>query len=185
MVKNVSSVCGEDVTVTNEGDLGSPNIEESEGVVDGDTHLGGVFRFSDGDGPPTRVRVLEVLSTDDVTTTYMVTDDEGNKFEARTAMLIPEDVVDLSSIPQTSDEYYKEAASLSPDDLDHIVNPQTLSPDQQEFLRLHHKMGRLPFPRLIRFAETKGSNVPKRLAYLKHNPPVCASCIFVRSKRRP
>ena len=54
--------------------------------------------------PPTRVRVLEVVSTDDVTTTYMVTDEEGNKFEARTAILIPEDVVGVSSIPQTSDE---------------------------------------------------------------------------------
>ena len=162
-----------DHTISNEGD----NIISNEGAnKKTDCYVGGVFKHSTGVGPPTRVPVFHTIESNDVVQSYRVTDEEGNQFETSSATLIQDDAIDVSKIPQTTEQYCKEAALLTPADLNHVVNPKILSPDQQELLSLHHKMGHTPFPRLIRMAETINNNVLRRLAYLKHNLPPEYNC---------
>ena len=71
---NISSNEG-DHTISNEGD----NIISNEGAnKKTDCYVGGVFKHSTGVGPPTRVRVLHTIESDDVVQSYRVTDEEGN-----------------------------------------------------------------------------------------------------------
>ena len=159
---------------------GAPNegAQVSEGDFEHSPIIGGIFRYSEGDGPPRRVRVLKESTNKDGEYEYSVSDEEGNNFETARHKLIPEDTPDVASIPQTHDQYVEEAKLLSAVDLKHVLEPQIISPDQQQLLSIHHKLDHLPFPHLFKMAE-KGI-IPKILAYLKHRPPVCASCIFGR-----
>ena len=100
---------GGDGSSSNDGASEPKKKGVNEGVIVGvDPYVDGVFRHSPGDGPPTRVRVLDAVSFDsskDEQQMYMVSDEEGNKFEATQATLIAEDMVDISTIPQTGEDY--------------------------------------------------------------------------------
>ena len=108
LVEDDASIGG-DGSLSNEGASEPEKKGVNEGViVDVDPYVGGVFHHSPGDGPPTRVRFLDVVSFDsskDEQQMYMVSDEEGNKFEATQATLIAEDVVVISMIPQTGEDY--------------------------------------------------------------------------------
>jgi hypothetical protein len=120
--------------LSNEGasqNEGAPNegAQVSEGDVEHSPIIGGIFRYSEGDGPPRRVRVLKESKNDDGEYEYSVSDEEGNNFETARHTLIPEDTPDVASIPQTHDQYVEEAKLLSAVDLKHVSEPQILSPD--------------------------------------------------------
>jgi hypothetical protein len=90
---------------------------------------------------------------------------------------------DVAVIPQTSEEYCRDAANLNPLDLEHILKPVTLSPFQEEMLSYHYRLHHEPFPKLITLAE-KGE-IPKRLASLKGRCQICIPCLFGKAHKRP
>ncbi len=90
---------------------------------------------------------------------------------------------DIAIIPQTSEEYCRDAANLKPSDLGHILKPVTLSPLQEEILSYHYRLHHEPFPKLIILAE-KGE-IPKCLASLKGRCPICIPCFFGKAHKRP
>jgi hypothetical protein len=90
---------------------------------------------------------------------------------------------DIAIIPQTSEEYCRDAANLKPLDLEHILKPVTLSPLQEEMLSYHYWLHHEPFPKLIMLAEK--SNIPKRLALLKGRCPICIPCLFGNAHKQP
>jgi hypothetical protein len=67
---------------------------------------------------------------------------------------------DIAIIPQTSEEYCRDATNLKPLDLEHILKLITLSPIQEEMLSYHYWLHHEPFQKLITLAE-KGK-IPKR-----------------------
>ena len=67
--------------------------------------------------------------------------------------------------------------------IEDIAKPNILDKDQQDLVSLHNKMNHLPFPAMIKLAEN--GNIDKRFAKLKNRQPVCMSCVFGRSHRRP
>ena len=74
---------------------------------------------------------------------------------------------DIASIPQTSQEYYREECkNIEPSHLEHILSPQSLSPLQEEMMshqcRLHHT----PFPKLITMASETSHGVERLLPNL-------------------
>jgi hypothetical protein len=60
---------------------------------------------------------------------------------------------DIASVPQASDDYCRECEAVSKEDLKHVLNPQSLSPFQEEMMSYHIKLHHLPFPKLIELAE--------------------------------
>ena len=90
---------------------------------------------------------------------------------------------DIAVIPQTSEEYCRDAANLNPLDLEHILKLVTLSLLQEEMLSYHYCLHYKPFPKLITLAE-KGK-IPKRLASLKGRCPICIPCLFGKAHKCP
>jgi hypothetical protein len=90
---------------------------------------------------------------------------------------------DIASIPQTNEEYYEEYHCLVPSDLKQIVRPQALSPFQEEMMSHHCCLQNTLFPKLIVMADL--DEIPKCLAQLKGCCPICASCFFCTSHKRP
>ncbi len=72
---------------------------------------------------------------------------------------------DIAIIPQTSEEYCRDATNLNPLDLEYILKPIMLSPLQEEMLSYHYWLHHEPFPKLITSGE-KGK-IPNCLASLK------------------
>jgi hypothetical protein len=90
---------------------------------------------------------------------------------------------DIAIIPQTPEEYCRDATNLNPLDLENILKPITLSPLQEEMLSYHYWLHHEPFPKLITLAE-KGK-IPKHLASLKRRCPTCIPCLFRKAHKRP
>jgi hypothetical protein len=88
----------------------------------------------------------------------------------------------IAIIPQTSEEYCRNAAHLNPLDLEHILKPNTLSPLQEEMLSYHYCLHHEPFPKMITLAEN--GEIPKCLASLKGRHPICISCLFGNAHKR-
>jgi len=78
---------------------------------------------------------------------------------------------DITSIPQTSQEYCCKCKNIEPSQLEHI-----LSPLQEEMMSHHCRLHHTPFPKLITMAEN--GEIPKRLAALKGRCPICVACLF-------
>ena len=90
---------------------------------------------------------------------------------------------DIASIPQTSDDYCKECEVVLKEDLKGILEPESLSPLQEEIMSYHLKMHHLPFPKLVELAEQ--GDIPKRLAALKGSTAACVACIFGTAHKKP
>ncbi|KAL7547062.1 hypothetical protein ACHAWF_010384 [Thalassiosira exigua] len=83
----------------------------------------------------------------------------------------------------TGEAFLVDRENLSPADGSDWLD-LSLSDAQKELLELHYRLNHVSFPTLIDMAE-KGE-IPKRLAKLKGNTPVCMSCIFGTAlHRRP
>jgi hypothetical protein len=85
---------------------------------------------------------------------------------------------DITSILQTSEEYYQELENIEPLQLEHLLALQSLSPFQEEMMNHYYFLHHIHFPKLIVMAE-KGI-IPKCLASLKGRCPICVACLLVR-----
>ena len=73
---------------------------------------------------------------------------------------------------------------LSEEEVRRFANPPQLSPLQQGFLNMHHRLFHLPFAVMFKLA--KIGTLPKNYLSLQDKPPPCVSCLFRkpwRSKR--
>lgn len=95
--------------------------------------------------------------------------------------LLKRDVQHYTPMSTASDETDGTDSSSAPSQAcQHPEN--TLSPEQQEMLRWHHRLLHLPFQQIRDLAQ-KGF-LPKFLSKVKLFPP-CAACIFGKSHKRP
>jgi hypothetical protein len=76
---------------------------------------------------------------------------------------------DIAIIPQTSEEYCRDATNLNPSDLEHILKLITLSPLQEEMLSNHYWLHHELFPKLITLAEK--SRNPKTSCFFERTMP--------------
>ena len=90
---------------------------------------------------------------------------------------------DISNFPISIEEYASKLHNLTPSQLKDISKPEILYKDQKDLVSLHNNMNHLPFPAMIKLAEN--GNIDMRFAKLKNRQPVCMSCVFGRSHRRP
>ena len=141
------------------------------------------LRYNDGNGTRDVVRFLGVDFIDgmQLKCTIRLLDDSTKLVDPETLDFI--DNPDVAIIPQTAEDYCRDAANLKPSDLEHILNPVALSPLQEEMLSYHYRLHHEPFPKLITLAQ-KGE-IPKRLASLKGRCPICIPCLFGKAHKRP
>jgi hypothetical protein len=90
---------------------------------------------------------------------------------------------DIALIPQTSEEYCRDCVNIKPTNLQHILNPMTLSPIQEEMMSHHYCLHHLHFTKLIGMAEN--GEIPRCLATLKGRCPICLSCSFGMAHKCP
>ncbi len=107
---------------------------------------------------------------------YTVEFPSGEAEEVPREYLSRPETPDIASIPSTIPELREAAQQLQDTDLESILNPKPLSPAEQEFLDLHHRLLHLPYPIMFRLA--KAGFLPKHFLRLKKRPPPCASCLF-------
>ena len=90
---------------------------------------------------------------------------------------------DISWIPSSVPEYRSTVNLLSQKDIEKLISPIHLSPLQQEFLSVHHKLFHLPYTTMLRLA--KFGILPRRFLKLRNDLPPCVSCMFGQAHRKP
>ena len=90
---------------------------------------------------------------------------------------------EIANIPVTTKDYKNVTSVLSDEELDKLAHPQSLTPQEQEFLDVHHRLFHLPFT--IMFRLSKLGVLPKHFIRLIKRPPPCASCMFGMAHRKP
>ena len=131
--------------------------------------------FYSNKGHTSVVRLRDILDGDGAM--KFVIELPGNKTVATTCDHLKSPCQpDIARVPITPDDYRNDATELSDEQLEQLANPQALSPEQQELMSYHQRLGHLPFFLLHRLAQL--GLIPRRLAKLKDHPPHCASCSF-------
>ena len=112
-----------------------------------------------------------------------VVDPAGEKFDTTREHLRSPSNPDVGWIPTSVPEYKSNAKRLSDEEIEAIASPKQLSPLQQEFLSLHHRLFHLPMHIMLRMSRI--GILPKRFMKLKNDLPPCVSCLFGQAHRRP
>ena len=122
------------------------------------------------------IKVISHRLNEDGMLVYKVEFPSGESKEVPREFLTRPENPDIASIPSKLPEIKEAVRQLSEKDLESIVKPKPLSPAEQEFLDLHHRLFHLPYSIMFRLA--KAGFLPKHLLRLKDRPPPCASCLF-------
>ena len=138
--------------------------------------------FYTNEGHTSAARLREIKTTKGAT--QFVIELPGSKVVTTTCeCLRSPSQPDIAQVPVTKENYKDDAGNLSAEQLETLANPQSLSPEQQEMMDYHIRLGHLPFFILHRLAQT--GIIPRRLTRVKDHPPRCASCMFGQAHRRP
>ena len=108
--------------------------------------------------------------------TYVIEHSKGEIEEVAREYLSRPDAPDVASIPTTIPQLREAARQLKDKELEDVLRPKILSPAEQEFLDLHHRLFHLPYSIMFRLA--KAGILPKHLLRVMKRPPPCASCLF-------
>jgi hypothetical protein len=140
-----------------------------------------LFYTKEGWSGLVKVKAL-ILDADDVLRITVTTTD-GKEIETTREFLKSPNNPDIGWIPASVPEFKSTAKCLTDEDIRKISCPHHLSPLQQEFLSMHHKLFHLPYPVMLRMA--KLGILPKRFLKLRNDLPPCVSCMFGQAHRNP
>ena len=161
-----------------EGDLVDLSSDETISFLDGMKLI-----LNDGSGSKSLVTFVGVESEDGTQRKCKVLKDDGTiTLVTQECLHFPENP-DIASIPQTSEDYCRDCETVSEADLKSVLQPQHLSPLQEEMMGYHIRLHHLPFPKLIELAGR--GEIPKRLATLKGSTPICVACVFGTAHKKP
>jgi hypothetical protein len=138
--------------------------------------------FKDGQGINQEVTCLGPIHLDG-TLKHKIRTRNDTEFAINSILLSSLNKPGIATIPLTPEQYADKLPKLSEAELQQIPRPFSLDDDQQEFMALHYKMNHLPLPAMIVLAEN--GKLQKKFAKLKHQLPVCMSCIFGKAHRKP
>ena len=140
-----------------------------------------LFYAKDGWSGLVKVKSLSIDSEDVVKIT--VTSTSGEEITTTREYLRPPENPDIGWIPSSVPEYKTSVGLLSDKEIEKLASPVHLSPLQQEFLSMHHKLFHLPYTTMLRLA--KFGILPRRFLKLRNDLPPCVSCMFGQAHRRP
>ena len=105
-----------------------------------------------------------------------VTDANGEEFHTLAAQFHAPTDTDIGWIPSSIPEFRSESCNLTDEDISKIASPAHLSPIQQEFLSIHHRLFHLPYTIMLRLA--KVGILQHRLLNLRNDLPLCVDFMF-------
>jgi hypothetical protein len=158
------------------------SADESDDDIDTLFMFNETIVFKDGKGLTRQVTYLGPHILDKVLKHKIRTQNDTD-FLVDAILLSLLNAQDIGAFPVTVEQYVAELPKLTHQQIEQILNPQTLDDNQQEFMALHFKMNHLLFSAMITLAENKRIN--KKFVWLKHRLPICMSCIFGTSHRKP
>ena len=129
------------------------------------------------------VKILSSEMQDDELTFLVEQLSDGTQFRTTREFLHRPEQPEIANIPVTTDDFRATSGILSDEDLNRLAHPETLSPQEQEFLDMHHRLFHLPYTIMFRLA--KLGVLPKHFCRLIKRPPPCASCLFGQAHRKP
>ena len=185
--KNFSSYCTEiGSPVPTYSFLGAETITTSDEDSSNEKHQlymrDETIRFKDGNGAFEHATYIEPVKVGDSVKHKILRDDEKEYIVER-IFISPLSQPEFSGVPISIEEYAAQIPNLTKEQLHEIAHPTILDDAQRELMQLHCKLNHMPFPALIVMAE-KGQ-IKKSLAKLKERVPICMSCTFGMSHRRP
>ena len=140
------------------------------------------IKFNDGDGDVDIATYLGPIEHDSILK-HKIKRSNNLEFLVDREHLSSTTVPDIASIPISTEQYAAELHKLTSFQIEAIAKPEILDDDQRDLMALHCKMNHLPLPAMIKLAES--GRIKKRFAKLKDRLPVCMSCAFGMSHRRP
>ena len=129
------------------------------------------------------VKLVAVELDADNILSLRVAQPNGDEFVTKKEYLRSPDNPDIGWIPSSVPEYRMASKELSEEDIQKITSLMHLSPLQQEFLSMHHRLCHLPFTIMLRLS--KFGILPRRFLKLRNNLPPCTSCLFGQAHCRP
>ena len=107
---------------------------------------------------------------------------DDRKETAHVDNILSSDETDVSIVPTTDKDYAEQTKCLTYNEIQMIKNPQPLSTLQQEWKRLHDKLGHISFSNMDKMVEN--NLLPKKYAVFKGKSILCPSCIYGRMRKR-
>ena len=139
-------------------------------------------KYKDGHGTFEHATYIEPVKIGE-SVKHRITREDEKQYIVDGIFLSPLAQPELSGVPISIEQYTSQLPNLTREQLHEIAHPEILDDAQRELMRLHCKLNHLPFPSLIKMAED--GRIKKSLAKLKERVPICMSCVFGMSHRRP
>ena len=122
------------------------------------------------------VKVISHRVRGDGMLVYKVAFPSGESQEVPREYLSRPENPDIAELPTKLPGLREATRQMSDAELQSLANPTPLSPAEQEFLDMHHRLFHLPYSVMFRLARV--GFLPKHFLRLKNRPPPCASCLF-------
>ena len=135
------------------------------------------------EGKNSMIRIISCHLNHEGVLVYKIRFPEGHEQDVPREFLHRPGNPEICDLPRTTVEYRDTANLLSEEEIRSISHPQQLSPLQQEFLNMHHRLFHLPYTVMFRLAQI--GILPNYFLRIQKNPPPCASCLFGTAHRRP
>ena len=139
-------------------------------------------KFKDGHGGSDDANYIGPVQHKD-SIKHKIRRSDGKEYLVDGVLISSTNEPNIASVPVTVEQYASELPNLSQEQLYQIAHPEILDDDQRELMGLHCKLNHVPFPTLIRMA--LAGRINKKFAKLRERVPVCMSCIFGMSHRKP
>ena len=150
--------------------------------LDSGFKIGDQLRFT-RDGNSQSVTVLS-KRIDDMVPYYTIGLNDGHSVEVTKDHLCPLTDDDVAIIPVTEEQVQAHVDRLDPSDVEALLNPGVLTDTEKEIHAWHHRLGHLPFDKMLRLCER--GYLPRRFKEaLSSKKLVCPSCIFGKCKKKP
>ena len=140
------------------------------------------IKYKDGNGTFEHVTYNEPVKIGE-SVKHRITREDEKQYIVDGIFLSPLAQPELSGVPISIEQYASQLPNLTREQLHEIAHPEILDDAQRELMSIHCKLNHLPFPQLIKMAEN--GHIKKSLAKLKERVPICMSCVFGMSHRRP
>ena len=139
-------------------------------------------KFKDGNGNFEHAVYIEPIHSGE-TINHKILRSDKKEYLVAGIFISPLSQPEISGVPISTEQYISELPNLTREQLHQIAHPEILDDARRELMDLHCKMNHQPFPSMILMAER--GQIKRSLAKLKDRVPVCISCIFGTSHRRP
>jgi hypothetical protein len=143
--------------------------------------IGETVRYIDKNGPKA-ARITNLKYSEQMRPSYQVELEDNTSIEAGEDVIQHVNESNIGIVPRTARHVEHESKTLSKEDIDSIICPETLTKTEEEFMHWHHRLMHLSERHMIRLSKLGILN--RKFATMSRIPK-CASCAFGKAHKRP